>query len=148
MAGEAKLPGYEWLLFMKTATDTNYEPLACLTTSEMDDTTDEIDTTSKCDNGGSSSIAGVKTYKMTASGYTIDDGGISKKSFPKLFKISKSKENVSIRWAKAATPAASDYYYEGTGLITSLKQTAEVKDTVKFDIEVSIQGMLNIAGSY
>lgn len=148
MANEPKLPGWQWVLFLKRSTDTDFSPVACLETCEMDDTTNEIDTTSKCDNGAASSMAGVKSYKLTGSGFSIDDRGLSLKSFTQLFQISTAKELITIRWATQSTPGATDFYYEGQARITSLKQTAAVKDSVKFDVEFSVQGFLNLSGSY
>lgn len=144
-----KLPGYEWILqITRAATPTTFVNVACLESNEMDNTTAEIDTTSKCDDGESSSIAGPNSWKMSGSGFTVDDrGSASKTSFLTLFKIWKEKETVGIRWTRKNSTSA-DYYYSGSARITSLKQTADVGDSVKFDVEFSGQGKLNIGGSY
>jgi hypothetical protein len=85
---------------------------------------------------------------MTGSGFTIDDRGqTAKASFLQMMKIFKLKEEIQIRWAKK-DQTISDYYFYGTANITSLKQTADTKDSVKFDVTFTGKGDLKIGGSY
>lgn len=143
-----KLPGYEWIIFVaRKAAPTVWIPVGCLTSNDMDLGTDTEDTTSKCDGGDSSIIPTTNNWALDGSGFSVDDRGLSKASFLTMFKIWQAKELVGLKFAKASSDAA-DWYYQGMGYITKLKETSEVKNSKTFDVTFTGIGRLNLGGSY
>ena len=149
MADFDKLPAWQWILFIAhAATPTVWVPVACLDSNEINNTNDPIDTTSKCDDGDTSSIPGPNSWTMAGSGFSVDDRGGSIASFLELYKSFKSKEILGVRFARKDADAAGAWLFEGKGIMTSLNQTADNGDSVKFDVEFQGIGALNIGGSY
>ena len=149
MSAPDKLHGYDWVLqISRAATPTTFVTVACLETNDMENSNSPIDTTSKCDNGGTSAIPGPKGWSMKASGFSVDDRGqTSMASYLTLQKVFNLSEIVGVRFARKNN-GASDYYYYGKAFILTLNQTADVKDSVKFDLELQGVGNLGIGGSY
>ena len=106
-----------------------YEPIACLTSNTISETTNIIESQTKCATGQIIVDAGSYTYELSAEGQCIDTtsvgGQTSKASYDKL----RGYQGSAQTWRMSTGLTDTPYYY-GTAIISDLEQTADAGDAL------------------
>ena len=121
-----------------------YEPVACLTSNSLSETTNIIESQTKCSPNVIEKDAGSYSYELSAEGQCIDTtsvgGEAAKVSYDKL----RGYQGALKQW-KMTTGLADTTAYYGTAIISDLEQSAEAGDTlVTFSASLSGSGLIVI----
>jgi hypothetical protein len=119
-----------------------YEPLACLTSNTLSETTNIIESQTKCSPGVIEKDAGSYSYELSAEGQCIDTtsvgGETAKVSYDKL----RGLQGALQTW-KMTTGIADTAAYYGSAIISDLEQSAEAGDTlITFSASFSGSGLI------
>ena len=119
-----------------------YEPVACITSNGISESTNIIESQTKCDAGTIIKNVGSRTYEISAEGRYIDTtsatGEITKASHDKLRGYQGSVQTWKMTTGLADTPA-----YYGTAVISDLEMTADAGDEmINFSVTLSGSGLI------
>lgn len=138
MAGETFIKGNDVLFSIWNGTDA-YEPIACVTTSSLNESVaiDEVET--KCDPGNIVKTPGSYSYEISADGIYIDE--TDKQSHAKLKALLRAKTLITWKMTTGITSPTDEY---GTGYVTSLDLTGESGSNASFTVTISGTGAIVI----
>lgn len=115
----------------------------CLSSAELSVETNQVDTTSKCNDGWTSSKPGNKSWTLSGEGFAERDsataGQLSSKEF---FDLWDSDTEFTIYWKDAN---GSYRNYSGTAYIGSLTETANTDEMVTYSVEFIGTGTLSLS---
>lgn len=133
MANETFISGDDVLLSIY---DTSaYEPIACVTSSSIDETVAVNEVQTKCDPGNIVRTAGAYSYELSADGIYIDGAvDTGKQSHGELAALMRAKTVITWKLDTGVTSPAAQY---GTGIITSLNLTGDAGVDATFSITIS-----------
>ncbi len=120
-----KIKGEDLILYVHDSSA--YRPVACLTQNSLSETTNIIESQTKCDPGVVTRDFGTSSYELSLEGEYIDTtsatGDTSSASHDYLRTIQRQK----ITWRMDTGLADTPYYY-GTGIISELSLEAPAGD--------------------
>lgn len=114
----------------------------CMTSGEFSAETNQIDSTSKCGEGWTSSEPGNKSWTFSGEGFAeADTVALNQFSFKELVGLWASGVKFIAYWRDL-----SGYYrnYSGDAYISSISETANTDELVTFSFELTGTGRLNV----
>jgi predicted secreted protein len=119
-----------------------YEPVACLTSNSISETTNLIESQTKCDPGFIEKTVGSYSYEITAEGQCIDTtssgAALTKVSHDKLRGLQGTSQDW--RWSTGITDTP---YLYGSAIISSLEVSADSGDSLgTFSVTFSGEGAI------
>ncbi|HYG84530.1 MAG TPA: phage tail tube protein [Verrucomicrobiae bacterium] len=117
------IKGDEVLFFIQV--DGDFVPVACLTSSDLPETTDAMETTVRGNNGW-------RSYTPSVQDYTVSIAGVIERSssFSYVFLQGLKRNQIVFIWRMATS--GSEILDEGSAFITSLTLSAPAGDIVSF----------------
>lgn len=114
-------------------TATAYRPVACLTTNSLNQSTNIIESQTKCTPGETTKTKGTRSYNIAAEGEYIDTtstgGETTKASHDYLKELSEGSTNITWRMATGLTDTP---FYYGEAIISELSLTGPAGEPSTF----------------
>lgn len=137
-----KLKGQQIILAVWVAgAPGSYKAVTCLTTQGLQRSADEIDTSSKCDDGYGSSLTGRKNITMPIAGvsdFAPAAGALGYQALEALWD-SAAEFDFKLYQANAGTDFVAKY---GTGVLLSLNDNFNDGEAVVFDGQIKVNGAI------
>jgi predicted secreted protein len=119
-----------------------YEPLACLTSNTLSETTNIIESQTKCYADEIRKQSGTYSYELSAEGECIDTTSVSGMSSKASYDKLRGYQGDTLNW-KMSTGLQDTPSYYGTAIISDLEQTADAADAfLTFSISLSGSGII------
>jgi hypothetical protein len=136
------LSGKSISIYIKDGGTPTYKLLVCNTEASLSHNVDEIDTSSKCDDGVKTILPGRSSWEMSFSGQvnTTPTSG-SEYSWDDIlgFAVGKTQKTFAFRDA-----TSTDIYAEGDGYLTSVEIQANDNEVVTFSATITGTGALDV----
>lgn len=138
MANETFIKGDD-VLFSIYDTD-DYEPIACITSSTINETVEIDEVQTKCDPGNIVKTPNAYSYEISGDGIYIDEAvDIEKQSHAKLKALLRNKTLVTWKMTTGVTSSNDEY---GFAYFTSLELTGESGTNATFTFTLSGTGSI------
>lgn len=119
-----------------------YEPLACLTSNTLSETTNIIESQTKCEPGQILKDAGSYSYELSAEGQCIDTTSVGSETAKVSYDKLRGYQGAVKTW-KMTTGLTDTAAYYGTAIISDLEQTSDAGDSlVTFSSTLSGSGLI------
>ena len=119
-----------------------YRPVACLTSNSLSETTNVLESVTKCNPGETLKTKGTRSYNISAEGEYIDTtsaGGQTALASHDYLKTLADAGNVNWRMA---TGLADNPFYYGEAIITDLGLTAPANEITTFSATLDGSGAI------
>lgn len=110
----------------------------CSTSDGFSGSVDAVTISTKCDDGWVANLPGDGSWSFSHSALASKLPGTNQLSFKELQTIFLTR--ATGEWKLESTDPTDDYYWFGTGYISSLTETADAGDYLQVDIEVTGTG--------
>lgn len=138
MAGETFIKGNA-VIFSIYDTDA-YEPIACVTSSAINESVEIDEVETKCDPGNIVKTPGSYSYEITGDGIYVDEAvDTDRQSHDKLKGYLRAKTLITWKMTTGITSPTDEY---GTGYITALELTGESGANATFTFTISGTGAI------
>jgi hypothetical protein len=111
----------------------------CLTSNNFSRKADTMDTSSKCDNGWSSFKPGRRSWSISGEGLAAAEPATNRMSYQEIDAIFLAGVEVLVKVADSPT-TGTNVDYSGHAVLTSLEETYNDNDSVKFTFEFTGKG--------
>ena len=119
-----------------------YRPIACLTSNSLSETTNIIESQTKCNPGVIIKDAGTYSYELSAEGQYIDTTSAGAEVTKASHDYLRSLQGTTVTW-KMSTGLTDTPFYYGTALISDLSADfASGDDLATFSCSLSGSGLI------
>ena len=130
------------ILYIWNTVATAYEPVACLTSNSLSETTNIIESQTKCEPGQIIKGAGSQSYEISAEGQYIDTTSVGSETTKASHDKLRGYQGTSVTW-KMSTGLTDTGAYYGTAIISDLEFNADAGDEfINFSTTLSGSGLI------
>lgn len=130
-------------IYISTDGGTTKKLAVCMTSGEISVESNQLDSTSKCDDGWTSSLPGNKSWTLSGEGFSEKESATAGQlSFKELMTLWAADTVFKAYWKDAD---GSYRNYNGDAYFSSLTESANTDEIVTFSFEIQGKGELSLS---